>query len=146
MNVVVIANFDIKTNPLTIDFPHDGTWYDYFSGVEIQVSDYKYTRDFLPGDYALYTDVKIETDLQLSNKDAISSNGTALYPNPNNGDRVYIAGANVVSVELVSLTGQIIKISSISNNSFDVSGLAKGVYIAKINRGNKVDVQRLILE
>ena len=61
MDVTVIGNFD--TYPQTIDpaFTQTGTWYDYFSGEALEVTDVHMPIELDKSEYRIYTTVQLET-------------------------------------------------------------------------------------
>jgi 1,4-alpha-glucan branching enzyme len=59
MNVVVAANMGVSGFDMAPGFQHSGTWYDYFAGDSISVSDPTgHTINFPPGSYKVYTNVR----------------------------------------------------------------------------------------
>ncbi|MGC4023527.1 MAG: alpha-amylase family glycosyl hydrolase [Cyclobacteriaceae bacterium] len=61
MNAQVAVNFDVVSQQITINFAHAGTWYDYYNqGAPVNVSSGSIQITLNPGDYKLYTDVKIK--------------------------------------------------------------------------------------
>ena len=58
MNVVVIGNFGVESAKKEIDFPHDGLWYDYLSGQEIEVENKSFEFDLEAGEFHIITDKK----------------------------------------------------------------------------------------
>tara|TARA_R110001583_G_scaffold1202_5_gene10062 strand:- start:17669 stop:20740 length:3072 start_codon:yes stop_codon:yes gene_type:complete len=61
MDVRVIANFDVKAGSITPNFSKTGTWYDYFNGTELSVSDINITINLEAGEYRLFTTKQLET-------------------------------------------------------------------------------------
>ncbi|MBN1541852.1 alpha-amylase, partial [candidate division KSB1 bacterium] len=60
MNAVVLGNFDVIPAYINANFQHSGAWYDYFSGDTLQ-ADFSQTVILLnPGEFRIYTDVKLE--------------------------------------------------------------------------------------
>lgn len=60
MNVCVGSNFDVVTQTTTPGFQHTGTWYNYFTGENFDVSNSSgHTVDLGAGDYYVYTDKKV---------------------------------------------------------------------------------------
>ncbi len=59
MNVTVIGNFDVVD--LTVDpkFQQTGEWYSYFSGETLNVTDVNAPISLKPGEFHIYTDVKL---------------------------------------------------------------------------------------
>ncbi len=60
MDVRVIANFDVKSGAITPNFSQPGTWFDYFSGDEISVSDINMNVNLAAGEYHIYTTKSME--------------------------------------------------------------------------------------
>jgi hypothetical protein len=56
-NMIIIGNFGVESAYFTPDFTHSGTWYEYFSGG--QLSDISTKILLQPGEYRIYTDVKL---------------------------------------------------------------------------------------
>jgi len=61
MNISVTANFATTGFDMAPSFQHTGTWYNYFTGESINVSDASgHTLYYNPGDYFVYTDVQLD--------------------------------------------------------------------------------------
>ena len=61
MDVRVIANFDVKAGSITPNFSKTGTWYDYFNGTELSVSDINMNINLEAGEYRIFTTKSLET-------------------------------------------------------------------------------------
>ncbi|MTI21042.1 T9SS type A sorting domain-containing protein [Fulvivirga sp. RKSG066] len=60
MNVVVVCNFNVTNQNVSATFPHDGNWYHYFAnGDELVVSGGSEELSMSPGEFRIYTDVKL---------------------------------------------------------------------------------------
>lgn len=76
------------------------------------------------------------------------------YPNPSNNDKVTILGFNaqqsaeVKSVELISINGQIISSTQVTQLPADIStiGVPKGIYVLRITGENFISNQKVIFE
>lgn len=55
MSVTIIGNFGLSNGTMTPSFPHTGTWYDFFSGVEVSV-EAGTSMELYPGEFHIYTD------------------------------------------------------------------------------------------
>ncbi|MCT4601849.1 MAG: alpha-amylase family glycosyl hydrolase [Marinifilum sp.] len=55
MDVRIIGNFDVKKGNISANFSKTGTWYDYFSGQEINVTATDASIALHPGEYHIYT-------------------------------------------------------------------------------------------
>jgi hypothetical protein len=69
-----------------------------------------------------------------------------LYPNPAS-DAIIIEGADKVTIQLFNATGRMLKIIDTYSDvtSINVSDLANGIYILKIDNGNSVVTRNLII-
>ena len=63
MNAVIIGNFGVTEREVAADFPSSGSWYDFFTGKELQIeSDEQETPIPLsPGEFHIYTDAPVDT-------------------------------------------------------------------------------------
>lgn len=59
MNVVVFANFNLTSTEAIITFPHAGNWFQYFSDGSLEVNALLHTITLQPGEFRIYTDVKL---------------------------------------------------------------------------------------
>jgi 1,4-alpha-glucan branching enzyme len=60
MNAVVVGNYDVSSKTVTMNFPHTGNWFHYFSGGDtLKVDETSISATFAPGEFRLYTDVKL---------------------------------------------------------------------------------------
>ncbi len=88
MNAVILGNFDLVTGSIAGNFQHTGTWYEYFTGAILEVTDTDQNIDLQPGEYRMYTDVQLELPdippLDLDNANLPTEPGS-LFPNPTDG-------------------------------------------------------------
>ena len=61
MNAVVIGNFNVVEEDTYTGFQHTGWWYDYITGDSINVSDIHMTIPLSPGDWKIFTDIRLDT-------------------------------------------------------------------------------------
>ena len=55
IDLVVIGNFGLRATSINPAFPQGGSWFDYFSGAEIFISNPNATIDLQPGEWHIYT-------------------------------------------------------------------------------------------
>jgi len=55
MDVRIVGNFDVIEGSISPSYSKTGSWYDYFSGKEITVTDQNATVLLAPGEYHIYT-------------------------------------------------------------------------------------------
>jgi len=90
MNVTVIGNFNVIGDDTYTGFQHTGWWFDYISGDSINVTDVNMTIYLDPGDWKIFTDLKIENpDMNnpIDTSSALtifnpSQENITIYPNP----------------------------------------------------------------
>lgn len=85
MNVFIIGNFGVESKTANTSFQSSGMWYDYFSGDSVDVSDPNGLVSLEPGEWHLYTDVKLNSPgVTVSNEKVLDYDpGSVLvYPNP----------------------------------------------------------------
>ncbi len=130
MNVTVIGNFDVvDLNGMSPGFQHTGIWYDYMTGDSIVVNDVNAPIPLTPGEYHIFTDVRLNTpDLSVGNiriADVSSELKTMVYPNPFSKSLIInysVPKDGKTSVRIYDLNGRLVK-ELVSEN------LTKGEYL-----------------
>ncbi len=142
------------TEPLGQFAPNDTLW----SEQSIDLSAYTGQKVFVAFHVTKYDylDWGID-DLTVSEANSISAIETDatinVYPNPNNGVfniNVNTDKASDLSIELMNTQGQVIykdAVNAVSkyNQSIDVQGFAKGVYFLRVNTGNEVRMNKVVI-
>ena len=59
MDVVIIGNFDVTSKSIAPQFTQTGIWYEYFTGEEKSVTNISESLTLNPGEYKLYSTVKL---------------------------------------------------------------------------------------
>ena len=81
---------------------------------------------FLPG----VSSENIQNDLDFVN----------IFPNPANTNITFEGMKEAISIEIVNINGKVVASKTLNNQyaqvSLDVSGLANGLYVAKMNGSN----------
>ncbi|MBU2444383.1 MAG: T9SS type A sorting domain-containing protein [Bacteroidetes bacterium] len=170
MNVAIIGNFDVIQKSATPNFQNTGWWYDYFSGDSINVVNTAMTMNLQPGEFHIYSTVKLptpEAGLLTSVESEINSIPAQFalyqnYPNPFNPKTTIsyqIAKHGFVNLKIYDLLGQ--EISTIINEEqhsgnyqviFDASNpdrsgqvLSSGVYFYQLRAGDFVQTRKMVL-
>lgn len=140
MNAVSVANFDVANQTVQVIFPHTGTWYDYYAyGAPLNVTSTSQSLELTPGQYKLYTDVAIENLITAINDEQVS---ISLYPNPSNDLIRVQTDDEITSLSLISMQGTIVSPKRLDKDSWDVSSLSTGIYIAEIRTTNSIVKKR----
>lgn len=117
MNGVSLANFAVTSQSGSANFQHGGWWYEYFSGDSVNVSNTLMTFSLNPGEYRIYTDVKLDqpqiTDAPASIDEVlVSSFELSVFPNPSS-DKTTIqfvaASMEPYSILLINEAGQVVQ-------------------------------------
>ncbi len=138
MNVAIIINFDVVEIKDSIDFPHTGTWYNYYANNLPLIVDKKLQLfNLSPGSFKLFTDVLIETPF-VTGVEEEKNVHIALYPNPvEDVFTIELENGAITDVTLQTLQGQSIRPLRLSKNSWNISALSPGLYIAEVRSNNK---------
>lgn len=109
MSATIIGNFDVIQGSINPAFHHPGKWYEYFTHDSITVIDINEEIVLEPGEYRLYTDIKLEKpDLNtgIISPTVTSENLSSVYPNPSSdGFNIKFLLKNNADVELVIFNG-----------------------------------------
>lgn len=168
MNVIIIGNFDVVTQNINPGFHSTGTWYDFFAGDSISVSNTTAPVTLNAGEFKIYTSVKLpapEPDIlsntegeiitsELPEKYELLQN----YPNPFNPVTTIeyaipqSESAGITTLKVYDLIGREVatlvneyKPAGMHSVIFDASGLPSGIYIYRIQSGNYSMSRKLTL-
>ncbi|MBW6491828.1 MAG: T9SS type A sorting domain-containing protein [Lentimicrobium sp.] len=113
MNVVVIGNFNVTSGSMTPGFTQTGKWYEYFTGDSLNVTSLTETLELRPGEYRLYTNVRLakpETGLGID----IESTGIEIirspYPNPSSSNvnlPIFLKNTSRIEIDIYDLAGRL---------------------------------------
>ena len=147
MDVVVLGNFDVTAKNVNPQFTKTGTWYEYYTGTQINITNTTALINLQPGEYRLYSTELLQNPLAIE-ENKIIKNKLFLYPNPSKGTfKVSVATTNV---EVYDMLGRKVKTFTgnfSSQNTFDVSSLKTAIYIVKIKSNlGLITTQRLVIE
>lgn len=124
MSAVMVANFELQSKSVTVNFPHSGTWYDYYSGESLNVANNSSTMTLVPGAYKMFTNFQLLPPVIT----AISEERMVkIYPNPVD-DFLVVDELGITDLTLYSTIGTKIKPERIGD-SWDVRALPAGLYV-----------------
>jgi len=141
MNVHMVANFDVIAKGATVDFVHTGTWYDYYTGEPLSVGVASQSLTLKPGEYRMYTDFPLKDPVTSIEDDPAKE--FVVYPNPADNE-LFIKLDAVKSVTVYTTEGKQAAVLQKSGSSWNVAGLAKGLYVVKIETGRGVKHAKII--
>lgn len=163
-DVVIAGNFGIEETNITLEYTQNGTWYDYFEGTTVDVTNLSRDLTLRPGEFRIYTTkefVSPDEDIVVSNE-GTSGDGVPQnfrlgqnYPNPFNPTTTItydVAQASDVTLEVYDMLGR--KVTELINErkaagtytiSFDASQLGSGMYFYRLQAGDAVLSKKMTL-
>jgi 1,4-alpha-glucan branching enzyme len=149
MNTIVFGNFDVITQDVFSGFQHTGTWYEYFTGIPLNVTDVNMTLNLGPGKFKLYTDVQLPqpdmsaTDSLTAVYELVDNNlNVFVSPNPFNAEvqmRYFVEEPSPVNIAIYDMLGREVKILVNEHQSKGVQQIiwdGKNSQGAIVNPGN----------
>ena len=101
-DVVIVGNFDVTAKPVTANFTKTGTWYEYFTGEEKNITSTSTAITLNPGEYKMYSFIKLldprgGTALDDSDGDGVADTAD-LCPNTFSGTSVNSTGCPIFTL------------------------------------------------
>ena len=153
MNAVTMANFRVESDAVDPSFQSTGTWYEYFTGDSLNVTNVNENISLAPGEYRIYTDQHITppesfyvgtSDLGVINVE--------LYPNPiGSSERLSLIHSELSDIREVSAVDQMGRSSAMTYDydgyelSLDTADISSnGIYYIRIVTSDKIYVARVV--
>lgn len=160
MNVVVLGNFATTSTNVTPTWPSTGTWYEFYSQSELTVPDNNVIVALEPGEYRLYSSVKIEKpewlNTSIDEPWLIQSGAFNIYPNPSTGNFSFafnLTQQQEVTIWIYDALGKVVanfsQLVEAGNQIVEFNheiSLKSGLYFAKMNAGDTQETVKLIVE
>lgn len=148
MDVRIIGNFDVISKTADPNFSKTGSWYDYFSGDEIVVTNVNDPIELLPGEYKIFT-TKALPKPEIPNYVKVENNESGdfkAFPNPVSDILFLEANSIINQVKILDIGGRILKIENPFSRSVEVDfrGFKAGVYFVVLESDNNTKVHKLI--
>jgi hypothetical protein len=160
MDCTILGNFDVIATAITPDFTKTGTWYEFWSGDSLEVTNVTTPIPFEPGEYRLYTSVRLPRPVftgigEDPSAGMIDKGNLLVYPNPSPGlfnVAVRLPVSSDVMLRLFDVNGNRVITKSFSQctsgeNLFaiDVRHLAGGIYFFMIDARGFHETGKIIL-
>ncbi|MBI9042515.1 alpha-amylase family glycosyl hydrolase, partial [Lutibacter sp.] len=142
MDVVFVGNFDITSKSIATQFSKTGTWYEYFTGEEKNIVNTTAAITLNPGEYKMYSTVKLLDPRGGTAADDSDGDGVAdtndLCPNTPLGINVNASGCPIFSLPAsnFSVTAISETCPNKNNGQIVITGQASHPYAATINGTN----------
>lgn len=153
MNAVTIANFRVESEDVDPSFQSTGTWYEYFTGDSLMVTDINQSLTLAPGEYRIYTDKQITPpeSFYVGTAD-IAIESIDLYPNPIGiEDKLSFIHSDIGVIREVNVIDQVGK-HSVMNYQYDGYSLeintdmidVSGIYHIQIITSDKIYIAKVV--
>lgn len=147
-NITLIGNFGVNISTILPNFQHTGTWYEFFTGNELSVSDLNSNVLLNAGEFRLYSDIKLPAFKELATSISENNNNSAIsiYPNPATDHIQIISKDFIKTVELFSMEGKIAKSINTHTNLLNISidNLNPGMYFIRIQTMGQIFTEKVI--
>jgi len=148
MDVRIIGNFDLQAGEKEAAFSRTGSWYEYLSGEELNVTDVNMSFNLEPGEYRIFTTKQLTTPELPTHYDYRKFSASLdIFPNPVI-DELRIRSDNIVKETTIrDMAGRLVLKEFPGSNEFSLqlSGLKPGVYIIEnIESSGKRAIERII--
>jgi hypothetical protein len=147
-NITLVGNFGLSLQAVTLNFQHTGTWYEFFSGEELNVTDVSTSILLSAGDYRLYSDKKLpafkdlKTNLPIEKKQPEFS----IYPNPAT-DMISVESKEIIkAIELFSIDGKLVQNIKPNSNFLNIrlGNLNSGIYFLRVETSNQLVTEKIV--
>lgn len=148
LNVAAVANFGLTTNSKVITLPHNGRWYNYFSGDSMWFDSVQVNVTLNAGAYQVYTDKYLGKPFitPVTGLQEQVYNQFDVYPNPANQQIFIQSDESVKRMEIYDVTGKVVLyLDAVEIKDADVSGLKEGYYLIRIYTKLGTATQKLII-
>ncbi|PTX18437.1 putative secreted protein (Por secretion system target) [Pontibacter mucosus] len=163
MSVFLIGNFDVQQQTAPSGFPQAGTWYDYFSGEELLVTDPQREVLLEPGEFRLFTTQQLDQPKPnllpwgriILSADELLVAGTSIkvFPNPTPGAvNLYLESdyRGQVQLQVLDVTGRVVyreslaKTQEVWQQPLPLHTMPGGLYFLHLRAGDTYQVQKLV--
>ena len=146
MDIVVLGNFDIEEKEIIPNFTSTGTWYEYWTGDSILVTDGSAPISLMEGEYRIYTPKQLPrppfTGIENpSDQPPGEAMMVRFYPNPASGTLFVETGEKELEMVLFDQAGREIihkKHFGEGTSNVDIGFLKSGIYIIRFTAPGKV--------
>lgn len=148
MNVHLVANFGVAVENVNVNFPHNGTWYEYHQDGKAFEVNGALSLAISPGRYRLFTDVQIPAGFKEDADEVVTSvepeswDAVSIYPNPTTG-KLNITARSTDTMTLMNAQGANVSFKR-TDDELDLTALPAGLYILQIQRGQERFVKKII--
>lgn len=158
MSAVVLGNFGVETGEIDPQFPSIGTWYEYFTGDSLVVTNVNQLISLNAGQYKLYTDKRLSKPDYVGigeNNQPSPFGESTIFPNPATNTfsiMIDLKESSNTNIGLYDLQGRKIKelysgylSTGQQQIQANVSDINPGMYMVMISNDGKKLVKKLLV-
>ncbi len=153
VQITIVANFGRSEATADPHFLKAGTWFNYFTGEEVVISDANAEITLQSGEYLMLTSKKIENYISesatiLSNQETKNVGNIGIYPNPVADELHFSSADRILKYKVVALNGAIIsqgvRVDGHSSNqqTISVQNMKKGLYLLEVQTATGINTQK----
>jgi len=155
LDVVVIGNFDMTAMDVNPEFQSTGTWYEYFSGSTLEVTDVNAPLNLQPGEYRIYLSEEVTPPAQVTNDEEVEAADLnwMISPNPSSGIAQLtfeLSQTSEVDITVFDLQGRQLDNAfngTLGNglNQVQLPALNAGIYLVNLSIDGNVTAQKWVV-
>ena len=154
INGVLLGNFAVTASTTNPQFQHAGTWYEYFTGDSIVVTDPTAAVNLAPGQYVLYFDQPIESPTIGLEEDLSSADARlSVFPNPAAGS-IFIHSDGTedeLSLEWLDMQARVLSASRHDASTgqtgpVSTQELPNGLYMLRISGDHTHETHKILIQ
>jgi Secretion system C-terminal sorting domain len=165
IKVNILGNFDVNSGTILPGFQQTGKWYEYFTDDSITVDALNGPINLQPGEYRLYTTVKLKSPKVLlgieDEKMPDSEFFVNVYPNPSSEEftiGIQSVRSSPVTISILDISGRVIRqiksdIAGVGLQLFNWDGktgsgskAGTGIYFVRIQTSRRSETVKVILK
>jgi len=147
-NITLIGNFGLADQTITPNFQHTGTWYEFFSGNQLTVTDVNASILLKAGEYRLFSDKILPAFKELATKNSVQTDtqNIKFYPNPTNGSVLIESGESIQQIELYSTEGKLLQSLKPESRQaiLKLNSYHPGIYFVKILSNHQLFTEKVV--
>lgn len=147
MDIVSVANFDVKSREVDISFPQIGTWYEFYTSQPYEVEQTRQTISLNPGGYKIFTSAPTDYSGQFTTSvnEAVELE-LVVYPNPIKNGSELLLSQSVDRVQIFDITGKKVFDKKAKRSSVNISGLSPSLYVVKTFKEDLVSSHKIVIQ
>lgn len=150
MDVRIIGNFDVITDSISAEFSQTGTWYRYFTGEAVEVTNTNAKITLQAGEYHIYTTKKMEIPriTSIENDRRLNEMSLKIYPVPATHHLNVQSERQMKTIRVFDLNGR--QVDQVdhpgSGTVLDLSSYSRGLYILNATGQDGAEIHKKFIK